>query len=179
VSDSTFQLFLRLRFEFASLVWDAWRAFWENRPPWHARLACIPVAVFMLALPVAVLWAGNKPFGDEFAFGLTLLVWPILLEAPSWSLRQSDARRSISGVPDAPLTAASGFDVFRYILLTAIGIATPVMLNFFASDVARKEFGQVWLGVLWGIAIAAGIDLARTIVALFLAVTRGYPMYRA
>jgi len=121
----------------------------------------------LLALPAAILVVGAKPFGNPYAFSASLVFWPFLLEVPGRMVRQAEIAAE---QPDDP----SKFDFFLFALFTIIAGAAQILL-LFVLDV--RTLSHVLLGIVWGVALAGGLDGARTGVASFLVATKGYPLY--
>lgn len=156
------------RFEYAALVWDCVAVCGDNTYRWHARLLGLLFLPLLLALPVAILLVGADPFGNAYAFGAAFILWPFFLEVPGRQLRQA----AISGnhhVQDPSL-----FDFFLFTAFTVAAVGAQVYLLFFADT---AKLSDVELGALWGIALAGGLDCARTAIASGLAIARGYPLY--
>jgi hypothetical protein len=159
--------FLRFRFDYASLVWDCVAALGRNSFRWHARLAALVGLPFLLVLPAAILIVGSDPFGNVYAFGGALILWPFFLEIPGHMLRQAAVLHNDQ--PEDP----TKFDFFLFVIFTSLAIGAQLLL--FARE--TSGYGQVELGIIWGVALAGGVDCVRTAVASILATTRGYPLY--
>lgn len=156
--------FLRYRFDFAALAFDCVATFFRPVPA-IGRVLSLLGALFMLVPPVFVLVFGNDRFGDGWAFGLTLVLFVILLEAPGHLWRR--------GVADDTSDPDGGsFDRFLFILLTLAGAAAPFVL------IGVSIGSSVLLGIIWGVALVGSQDIVRTGVAFSLALTRGRPVYR-
>jgi hypothetical protein len=159
--------FLRFRFEYASLVWDCAAAAGSNTYRWHARLLALLGLPLLLALPAAILAVGARPFGNAYAFSAALVLWPFFLEIPGRRVRQAET----TGVrPDDP----GNFDFFLFWLFSLLAVVDQVLLLFILD---LTHISAVALGILWGIALAGGLDCARTAISSVLAATRGYPLY--
>jgi hypothetical protein len=161
--------FLCFRFDYASLVWDCAAACARNSFRWHARLAALLGLPFLLALPAAILVIGTKPFGDAYAFGAALILWPFFLEIPGHMHRQAVVLNNHR--PQDP----SKFDFFLFAFFTIVAIAAQILLLSNYTD--KIDDNKVLFGILWGVALAGGVDCARTAVASILAATKGYPLY--
>lgn len=169
--------FNRYRFDYAALVFDSMRAFTSEEYRTQARLAAIALLVFMMLLPALTLWKGLQPFGDPYVFAVVLLTWPWLLERPAWSLRQWRAA-SVSGFRGA---AKPRFDFLLHCVFCLLALACMLAIGLAGEDL--KELGgsngDELLGLVWAVALAGGTDIARSLVALFLARLDGFPLYGA
>lgn len=166
--------FLGFRKDFAALTYDAFRAVREGTFAVLGRLLALVALALLLTVPATVLLLGEDAFGNKWAFGGALGLWPVILEAPGWWLRREDAAR-LSGLP--PPSGTPGFDAPMFILLTLVSVAVEVAVFYLVLG-DRVLPGSVWRGILWGIALAGALDFARTVVASFLAGAEGYPLYR-
>lgn len=166
--------FIGFRKDFAALAYDAFRAAREGTFPAAGRLVALFVFVLLLAVPATVLLLGEDAFGNKWAFGIAFGFWPVFLEAPGWWLRREDAAR-LTGRP--PPTGTPGFDTPAFVALT-VGSVCAEVLVFYLVLGTGADVGDVWRGVMWGVALAGALDFARTIVAFFLAGADGYPLYR-
>ncbi len=160
--------FLRFRFEYASLVWDCAAVCGSNTFRWHARLLSLLGLPLLLALPAAILIVGTHPFGNAYAFGAAVVLWPFFLEIPGRMLRQAAATRNVR--PDDP----SKFDFFLFAAFTVLAVTAQLLLLFFLD---LKHVAPIPLGFLWGVALAGGLDCTRSALAAILAATAGYPLY--
>jgi hypothetical protein len=160
--------FVRRRFEYAALVFDCTKATRSAAFRWHARVFAIPLAILLLAIPFGVLWAGEESFGNRYAFGITLLLWPVILEAAGWERRQADAS------DEPPVAAARKFDMALFVGVTVIGLIAPGALHRWGSDLSGHG---VWRGILWGVAVAAGIDFSRSLITFIVSSFDGWPLY--
>ena len=156
--------FLRYRFDFAALAFDCVATFFRPVPP-IGRVLSLLGALFMLVPPVFVLVCGNDRFGNGWAFGLTLVLFVILLEAPGhlWRRGVTDDTSDLDG---------RSFDRFLFTLLTIVGIVAPLVL----IEVGIQS--SVLLGIVWGVALVGSQDIVRSSVAFSLALTKGRPVYR-
>jgi hypothetical protein len=161
--------FLRYRFEYASLVWDSIQAVGSKAFLWKARGWALLGLPLLLSVPAAILYVGSHPFGNPYAFGAALGLWPILLESLAYKLRQAAATSYGYPRPDDP----SNFDFFLFAIFTALAVGAAIAL--FSLDTAKTA--QIPLGILWGVALAGGVDFVRSAVGLTLAATGGYPLY--
>jgi hypothetical protein len=159
--------FLRFRFEYAALVWDCLATCGSNAFRWHARLTALLGLPFLLLLPAAILVVGAHPFGNPYAFGASLILWPFVLEIPGRMLRQAE----ISG--NRHVEDPTHFDFFLFVIFTILALAAALTLLF--VNVAKLT--NIELGLLWGVALAGGLECARTAVTSILATTEGYPLY--
>src|SRR6266566_6226736 len=125
----------------------------------------------LLAVPAAILYVGSHPFGNPYAFGAALGLWPILLESLAYKVRQASA--ASYGYGYTPAEDPNNFDFFLFAIFTALAVGTAVAL--FSLDTATMK--QIPLAILWGVALAGGVDFVRSALALTLAATRGYPLY--
>jgi hypothetical protein len=155
--------FLRYRFDFAALAFDCVATFFTHGKP-VGRLMALLGALFMLVPPIFVLIVGNDRFGDVWAFGLTLALFVVTLEAPGHLWR----KRVANGGPES---ADGAFDRFLFSLFTLTGVAAPFVLLGVDID------SPVLLGIVWGIALVGAQDLARTGIAFYLALADGHPVY--
>ncbi|HEV3035915.1 MAG TPA: hypothetical protein VGX72_14140 [Solirubrobacteraceae bacterium] len=158
--------FLRFRFEYASLVWDCLATGCSNKFHWHARALAFLTLPPLLFLPAAILIIGAHPFGNAYSFGAAIILWPFILEVPGRQVRQA--------VADGTAMSPGSFDFFFFVVFTTIAIAAQVALLFVLDT---KHLSHVLLGAVWGIALAGGLDCARTALASVLAGTEGYPLY--
>jgi len=156
--------FLRYRFDFAALAYDCVAAFFRNEGPF-GRVMALMGAILMVVPPIAVLVFGHDEFGDGWAFGLTLVLFVIVLEAPGHRWRMT--------VADDGVEVDNGaYDHFLFLILSvASSLVAPIILIYVHIE------SSVLLGVVWGIALIAAQDLARSTVACFLALTHGRPVY--
>jgi hypothetical protein len=177
---STVEAYLRFRFDYASLLWDSLRGFFRHQPAYGARIRIASALIFLvlLAPPVITLIVGDTYFGNGYAFPLTILIWPVFLEAPSWLLRQGQAW---PGTAHAP---GSQFDTFLHVAFGVVAVLAIAALWYFDDDltdvVQRGNVSDIgWIGVamLWGVALSGGADLARSIVAFGMARLHGFPLY--
>jgi hypothetical protein len=155
--------FLRYRFDVAALAFDCVATFFTHGRP-VGRILALLGALLVLGPPIFVLVAGNDRFGDTWAFGLTLALFVVMLEAPGHLWR----RRVANGGPD---TADGVFDRFLFSLLTLAGASAPFVLLRVNIESARL------LGIVWGVAVVGAQDLARSGIASFLALSEGHPVY--
>lgn len=155
--------FLRYRFDFAALAFDCVATFFRPRGRPFGRVLALLGALLMLLPPLYVLIAGNDRFGNGWAFGLTLVLFVMALEAPGHLWRRGVA----NGGPDLD----DGFDRFLFGLLTMAGIAAPLVL--LEVDIRSS----VLLGVVWGVALVGAQDLVRTGIAFNLVLAGGRPIY--
>jgi hypothetical protein len=160
--------FLSYRFEYAALVWDCVAVCGDNTYRWHSRLLALIFVPLLLALPAAILLVGAEPFGDAYAFGAAFILWPFFLEVPGRRLRQA----AING--DRHIQDPTQFDFFLFWAFTLAAVAAQLYLLFFADTASLTE---VELGTLWGVALAGGLDCARSAIASGLAASKGYPLY--
>lgn len=157
--------FLRYRFDFAALAFDCVATFFYpvRRP--LGRVLALLGAAFMMLPPVFVLIIGNNKFGDGWAFGLTLVIFVVLIEAPAHLWRKGVAN---GGHAERP---GHTFDQFLFGLFTLLGMLAPLVLFEVSvrSDVLR--------GIIWGIALVGAQDVVRTAIACALALSGGRPVY--
>jgi hypothetical protein len=166
--------FNRYRFDYASLVFDSGRAFFSDEYRTGARIVAAPLLLFMLCPPAVTLLIGLNPFGDAYAFAVMLIAWPWVLEMPAWSVRQLRASPALT----APIARAPGFDWFIHAFFCAVALVAIVAVGFKAHHLeAIGARGDLLLGLAWAIALAGSTDLARSLVALFLARLHGFPLY--
>lgn len=171
--DSLLSRFNRYRFDYASLVFDAGRAFLSQDYRTRARLTVVPLFVFMLCPPTVTLVVGLEPFGDVYVFAAALLIWPWVLEMPAWSLRQwrADPIGSYRG-------GTPGFDWFIHAFFCLTALICIALVAFAGAGIGGIEHGgKALLAVTWAVALAGSTDLARSLVALFLARLEGFPLY--
>jgi hypothetical protein len=162
--DGFWRRFLRYRFDFAALAFDCVATFFRPVPP-IGRVLSLLGALFMLVPPVFVLIFGNDRFGNGWAFGLTLVLFVIVLEAPGHLWRRGVA-------DDTSESDDSSFDRFLFALLTLAGGSAPFVL------IGVSIQSSVLLGILWGVALVGSQDIVRSSVACSLALTKGRPVYR-
>ena len=166
--------FVGFRKDYAALAYDACRAAREGSFSASSRLCAVFAFGLLLLVPGTVLILGEAAFGDKLAFGIAFGLWPILLEAPGWWLRREDAAR-LTNRPAPP--GSPGFDSPAFLVMSGVGIAIETIVAYVIVG-SGDEVSETWRGVLWGIGLAGGIDLARTAIALFLAGAQGFPLYR-
>lgn len=156
--------FLRYRFDFAALAYDCVAAFFRNDRP-IGRVMALLGAIFMVVPPIFVLIFGNDRFGDAWAFGLTLVLFVVLLEAPGHLWRHGVA----NGGGDLD---DGSFDRFLFGVLTVVaGVLAPFLL-------IEVHIGStVLLGITWGVALVGAQDIVRSGVACSLALASGRPVY--
>lgn len=161
--DSFWMRFLQYRFDFAALAFDCVATFFcpAKRPIW--RVFALIGGAAMLLPPVFVLVFGNDRFGNGWAFGLTLALFVVLIESPGYLWRK--------GVVNGGIQNRHAFDRFLFVLFSAIGVSAPLLL------VEVDIHSTVLLGVLWGIALVGAQDMVRSVVAFFLALSHGRPVY--
>jgi hypothetical protein len=104
--------FLRFRFEYASLVWDCLATGCSNKFRWHARAIAFLTLPPLPFLPAAILVIGAHPFGNAYAFGAAIILWPFILEVPGRQVRQA--------VADGTTISPSNFDFFFFVVFTMI-----------------------------------------------------------
>jgi len=66
----------------------------------------------------------------------------------------------------------SKFDFFLFVGFTGLAVLAQVLL--LGHNTGNND---ITLGVIWGVALAGGVDCVRTAVASILATTQGYPLY--
>jgi hypothetical protein len=162
-----FERFIFYRFDYASLVVDAFRAVASNSYRTEARLLSLPITALLIAPPAITLLEARRPFGSEILFALLIVVWPWVLEVPALGTRQNAAEPAWG-----QQKAARAYDLFMHIGLGLIGLGAVVCLvlePWPLSDLA--------LAALWAIALAGGADMVRGVTALCLARLYGFPLY--
>jgi hypothetical protein len=157
--------FLRYRFDFAALAYDCVAAFFRNDRPF-GRVMALAGAFFMVLPPIFVLMVGSEQFGDAWAFGLTLVLFVVLLEAPGHLWRHGVANGG-NGQDDG------SFDRFLFAVLTLLA---DVLAPFLLIKVHIES--TVVLGIAWGVALVGAQDIARSGIACGLALARGRPVYK-
>jgi hypothetical protein len=160
-----FDRFLRYRFDAAALAFDAYATFFRAGKP-LGRIYALIAGTAILGTPLYVLWVGEDAFGNEWAFGLALLAFAVVLEAPGHNWRR---RLAASAAP----RDTAGYDVFLFLAGLAASAAAPVLL------LTVEHHDPHVRGILWGVAIAGAQDIARSCVATGLALLKGVPMYPA
>ena len=164
--------FLRFRFEYAALVYDATKAARSHGFCWHARIVAGVICMLMLVLPALSLIIGDGPVGNKYWFAATLVLWPYILESPGWEIRQKAAWPAKPPAPDR------GFDAPRFVVLSVLAVVALAGVGLFEDDIrAVKNYGDELLGITWGVTFAGMLDLTRTLAAYSLTFTGGYPMY--
>lgn len=158
--------FLRYRFEYASLVWDSLATVFNKRFRWHARVVALFFFPLLLGLPGAIIYVGSHPFGNPYWFCAALGLWPILLESIAYQVRQASATHATEPEP-------GGFDFFLFSVFTLLAVASAALL--FALD--KRTWEPKWVGLLWGIALAGGVDFVRSGISSGLSLMGGYPLY--
>jgi hypothetical protein len=155
--------FLHYRFDSAALAIDCALTFFKPSRPPICRVIALLWTLLILASPLVVLILGDEKFGDGWAFGLTLALFLVVLEAPGHLWRQ--------GLAAGRSNANESFDWFLFALLTLVCIAAPLVVIEvqIGSDVLR--------GILWGMALVGAQDLIRSTLAIFLTVADGRPVY--
>jgi hypothetical protein len=172
--DSLLERFNRYRFDYPSLMFDAFRTFVSDEYRPKARLAVVPLFLLMLCPPAATLAVGLNPFGNVYVFAAVLIVWPWVLEKPAWSLRQWRA---------TPVGRFDGkeshrFDWFIHGFFCLSAICCVVLVAFAGSEIQDLgSWGPQLLALIWAVALAGSTDLARSLFALFLARMEGFPLY--
>jgi hypothetical protein len=120
-------------------------------------------AILIFGPSVFVLILGEDKFGNGWAFGLTLILFLVMLEKPGFMWRREIVLGEAS--PDT-------FDQFLFGVLTVISMTAPIVL------LGVHIHSAVLLGVVWGVALVGAQDLARSGIAFFLALAGGLPIYR-
>ncbi len=166
--------FNKYRFDYASLVFDSVRAFISDEYRTGARMVAIPLLMFMICPPAVTLLIGLQPFGNAYVFAAVLIMWPWILEKPAWSLRQWRAD-PVGGFGDG---SSPRFDWFIHIVFCLVAVACILAIGFVGHNLADLgPNGNEVLGLAWAVALAGSTDLARSMVALFLARLNGFPLY--
>lgn len=164
--EGMFERFVVYRFDYASLVVDSIRAFFSTDYRTTARLFALPIFIFLIAPAVVTVWVGKRPFGSEALFAVILLLWPWILEAPAGLIRQLQVE------PSWRLAGSRGYDWFMHVVLGVVAFAAIALLAFEPIPLDEHD-----LAVIWAIGLAGGTDMARSVIALFLAELRGFPLY--
>lgn len=162
--DDFFERFLRYRYDFAALVFDSYATF--LRPGRAAgRVFAAVAGTLLISAPAYVLVVGDQAFGNPWAFGVALIGFPVLLEAPGYNWRRRGAGAAVTGA------VADDYDRFLFAVAGLVSIAAPVIL------LSVHDRGPVIGGVVWGLALAGAQDLARSAIAAALALSSGTPVY--
>lgn len=166
--------FNQYRFDYASLVYDAGQVFLSDRYRAGARLMAIPLFLFLLIPPAVTLVVGLQPFGDVYVFAVMLIAWPWILEKPAWSLRQW--RADPVGRPNAEGSPA--FDTFIHVFFCLASVSCILLVGFAGGEIETvTPYGEQLLALAWAVALAGSTDLARSLMALWLARLHGFPLY--
>jgi hypothetical protein len=153
--------FLNYRFDVAALACDCVATFFRPGRTADRALASLG-ALLLFTPPIYVLLLGDEKFGNAWAFGLSLLFFAVIVELPGRPWR----RGIVNGGPDA-----RDFNRRLFVQLTAMAVIGPFVLlgADFASPVA--------VGIFWGLVLIGMQDLLRTLIAIYLVLTEGHPVY--
>jgi len=157
------QRFVLYRLDIAALTFDCIACFFKLGGA-RGRALALFGACLLVVPPIYVLLVGNERFGDGWAFGLTLIAAVVVLEAPFYRCRQK-----VGGGADDD---GSGFDPVLFTLFTFVGAIVAPLLLFSVEFKSR-----VPLGIVWGMAVIGAQDFVRSLIALYLTLTEGKPLY--
>lgn len=151
---------------YPGLVFDCCAGiFAANKKP-RRRLACLGLLVLLVAPPLAPIVFGTKNVGSGWAFALALLIWPILVEWPGWSVRNNGQL-----LVTAPVL---GWRLWSVVVVSLVVFVSPLFLP--PLSLRPGLFPPIARGFYLGALIAATIHVFQVLVS-FLVKTDGSPIY--
>lgn len=156
--------FLEYRFESSALLADTGALIGYRTKGWREfALAC--VAFLLLGVwPFLALVIGAGDLGNKYWFGIGFVFYPMLIETLG-----IDLRHKVAAGEAAEAKFARAYAFSSVIGVCVLGASLAVL------RAVRPE--QHIRGVLWGIALAVSISVARDLVAWMLVITGGRPLY--
>lgn len=133
-----------------------------------ALLVAPALPVLLGSTQLAEIGEGSRWF--DLSLGMSLLVWPVILESPGRSSRRRGQTESVFELTPAPTNERTGKAAFWVLTLFELAAVAVVVFAWTAVDIS------ILRGALWGIALAGTADIVASLLTIVLCNREGVPL---